>query len=112
MKPPDTDEIGHNAAALISSRNTRTSSFIVPEAVVALGVVAVVAGFVPAVVALGVATVVVGLVPAVVVLGVIAVRCQWLILVYILAADETNTLRNTWTVWGYLPSLRSYVDIM
>ena len=54
MKPPDTDEIGHNAAALISSRNTRTSSFIVPEAVVALGMATVVASLVPAVVSLGV----------------------------------------------------------
>jgi hypothetical protein len=38
---------------------------------------------------------VVTLVAAVVALGVVAVRWQWLILVNVLAADETNTLRGT-----------------
>ena len=75
----------------------------------ALGVATVVAGLVRAVVALGV---VAGLVPAVVALGVVAVWRQLLILVYALAAGETNTLRSTSDVWGILPSLRSYVEII
>ena len=73
-----------------------------------LGVATLVAGLVPAVVALGMVT----LVPTVVALGVVAVWRQLLILVYALAAGETNTLRSTSDVWGILPSLRSYVEII
>ena len=69
-----------------------TKGSVVPEAVVPLGVVVVVA--------------------AAVALGVVAVWRQLLILVYALAAGETNTLRSTSDVWGILPSLRSYVEII
>ena len=69
-----------------------TKGSVVPEAVVPLGVVVVVA--------------------AAVALGVVAVWRQLLILVYALVAGETNTLRSTSGVWGILPSLRSYVEII